>query len=311
MILLILGGCGGSPREEAAIDPRPKEDLSPWYSGMRPKRAPPARVRASDDSGRPVVLGDVDAAAIAEGRSRSETSDMWSIVIVGFKGDNGAMLAEQALARVQLAGLESAYRDKRDSTWVVAYGGYKDPGSAEARADLEAVRSTVVDGDRPFTGAMMAPPATTLIGSMPEFDLSLVRKRSGGQRAKYTLQIAQYCKPDRTAPTDAELAEFRKAAEEACVRLRREGEEAYFHHGPRMSAVTIGLFTEADYVTTAPHTKEVGAIVISRKPVESELLRGARERFPYNLINGQAAKVRSHAAAEGRMVPSVVVTVPD
>lgn len=309
LAFFILPACSSAPAETAAETPR--EDLSPWYSGKRPARAPAPIQRADSDAGGPVVLGDLDPNLVDSTNPRSDTADLWSIVIAAFKGDNAEALAQQALARAQLAGLEAAYNDRRDSTWVVAFGGYKEPGAPEAQADLAAVRALEFDGKRPFESAMLAPPSAVRSGSLPDYDLSLVRKRAGGNRAKYTLQIAQYCRTDQVAPSDAELAEFRKAAEEACVRLRREGEEAFFHHGPRMSSVTIGLFTEADYQTTTPRSKEVGAIVISRKPVESEPLRAARERHPYNLINGQAARVRSRPGAEARMVPSTIVAVPE
>lgn len=306
---LIPAGCSSDPKPADELAAKP-EDLAPWNSGRRPKRSPPPRNRVATTDNSPVVLGDVDPSMLRVDRGRTGEEGLWSVLLGAYRGPEAEVQAQQTLARVQLAGIPGAYAEKREETWVVAFGGYKDPGSAEAQQELNAIRELKVGDEQPFAGATLTPPVTTRIGTMPEFDLGLVRKRPGGQRAKYTLQVAQYCRPDNGQPTQEEMAEFRKAAEEACVRLRREGEDAYFHHGPRMSSVTVGLFTEDDFQTTSSRSREPGAIIISRKPIESAALKEARERYPYNLINGQAARVKMRGS-EGKMVPSTVVAIPE
>lgn len=303
----MLSGCGSDAPKQAA-EAGPVEDLAPWNSGRRPARAPaPKRTAAQADSA-PVVLGALEP-EVAPVAAATDRAGLWSIFIAGYRGDDAAMKAQQLVDQLRSGGLAGVYAEQREATWVVAYGGYRSPTDEAARADLEAVRSLAVDGTQPFAGAILTPPKV-LGGSMPEYDLSLVRKREGGSRAKYTLQVAQYCRPDRSQPSEEDLLEFRKAAEAACLTLRREGEDAFFYHGPRMSLVTVGLFTEGDYTTTSS-TNQQGGLVVSRKPIESAALKLAREKFPYNLINGQAAKFRERPGAEGRVIPSTVVAIPD
>ena len=81
---------------------------------------------------------------------------------------------------------------------------------------------------------------------MPDFDLATVKARRGTKKPLYTLQIAVYGRPDNTDATKEDLAQFRKSAEEAVVQLRREGEQAYYYHGPNRSMVTVGIFSEDD-----------------------------------------------------------------
>jgi hypothetical protein len=303
----MLAGCGSQTPQQVA-DSRPVEDLAPWNSGRRPARAPAPKRTAAQEDAAPVVLGSMDP-DIAPVAAATDRAGLWSIFISGFRGEDAAAKAQQMVEQLRSGGLSGVYSEQREATWVVAFGGYRSPTEEAARADLEAVRALTVDGERPFAGAILTPPKV-LGGSMPEYDLSLVRKREGGERAKYTLQIAQYCRPDRSQPSEEDLIEFRKAAEAACLTLRREGEDAFFYHGPRMSLVTIGLFTESDYATTTK-SNAPGGVVVNRKPIESGALKLAREKFPYNLINGQAAKFRERPGSEGRVIPSTVVAVPD
>ena len=85
------------------------------------------------------------------------------------------------------------------------------------------------------------------------------------------------------------------------VQMRREGEEAYYFHGPRRSMVTIGLFDETEYDTKAPG-----------KPKQSKRLLDLRKAHPYNLVNGQGMRVKIKGQkGEGDISPSFLVNVPD
>jgi hypothetical protein len=95
-----------------------------------------------------------------------------------------------------------------------------------------------------------------------------------------------------------ELAEFRKRAEEAVVSLRREGEEAFYYHGPRGSMVTVGVFGPKDLDVTKPGR-------------ESFALREARRKFPFNLVNGAQLLVKTKTQQSQSAQPSFVLQIPD
>jgi hypothetical protein len=143
------------------------------------------------------------------------------------------------------------------------------------------------------------PPYDSLPGSVPEYDLSTLRQRRG-KSALYTLQVAAYTRMDGKAATEKDLAEFRAAAEKAVVELRREGEEAFYHHGQRMSVVTVGVFGEKDVDPVRP--PPVGK--------ESMVVQMARQRHPLNLVNGQGVKVRTRGQAEAQLQPSRIIVIP-
>jgi len=214
----------------------------------------------------------------ASGKS-SKSSAVWSILIVGFRGDDQEVEASKALEKVRTqAGLTEAYMEKRGIATVVAYGSFVDGESKETRAALAKVRNTEVTiggiKTKPFADAFLAPPAE-IPGSLPEFDLRQAKTRNGPW-ALYTLQVGVYTRRDK-APTAKDLAEFRKTAEMAVTKLRREGEQAFYYHGPTGSTVSIGLFGEEDFKPDEPG-------------IESPTLAALRKRHPHNLYNGQGMR---------------------
>jgi hypothetical protein len=199
----------------------------------------------------------------------------WSIVLVSFREGEQDVEAQRGLERVRnLAGLKDAYLEKRGPATVIAYGRYETQAAGEK--DLAKIRKlSVTEGGvtaQPFSTAMLAPPAE-IRGSMPEYDLRNVRQQKDW--AAYTLQVGVYGRIDGP-PTAKELAEFRAAAEKAAVQLRREGEEAYYVHGPNKSMVTIGVFSLEDFD--------------SQTRFEAPQITQLRKRYPYNLLNGQGVR---------------------
>ncbi|QYU67646.1 hypothetical protein J4558_22520 [Leptolyngbya sp. 15MV] len=233
-------------------------------------------------------------------------------MVASFRDEGRDAQAAQVLERVRTIGqLPDAYTERRGEVTVVALGNFADPTSAEARAAMERVRAIEIEVDgqrgRPFADAVMVPPAG-FAGSLPQYDLRNVRS-SEGNWALYTLQVAFYGRIDGRAPTPAEMTEARKAAEEAVIRLRREGEKAFYYHGPRGSTVTIGLFGEEDY-----RAAEGG----QRAEFESPALRVLRQRYPHNLVNGAGVRQTvTVVGPDGRpvrqqvMQPSRLVGVPN
>ncbi len=262
-------------------------------SGEPTDLQPPLSLTPPPDSGT-----QPSASAIAQ----AQASTQWSIVIAGFRGPQAEAQATQALAKTREAGIDGAYLERRGEVTALAFGRYDAANDPVGLAALDSLRAIQIDGARPFARAMLAPPSPDMLtGSIPEYDLRTVKKRFGVD-AIYTLQIGLYGRSERVQPEAAELAEYRQLAERAVYELRRGGEQAFYYHAPSRSMVTIGVFGPDDYdpLTTG---------------LESDTLRGARLRHPYNLLNGQGIRERVKGKPENdpdawRLQPSSLVGIP-
>lgn len=234
----------------------------------------------------------------APGQNPANASTEWSIVIVSARGEGAQEAIAAAADKVRTkGGLPEAYAEQRGEAWVVAYGHYPSFDDAAAKRDLDRIKNLQIDDAKPFAGAVLAPPVTGHIaGSLPQYDLANVKAREG-KRAAYTLQIGVYDPGDKGTPDDLQLA--REAAEKAAAELRREGETAYYYHGPRRSMVTIGTFSQDDVKLSRSGT-----------PSLSFRVKQLQQRFPNNLVNGQGLLVRTDTDPKGRLQPSFLVAVP-
>lgn len=222
----------------------------------------------------------------------------WSIVLASFPREGGEAQASGVLQILRSTpGLDRAYLDLRGKSVVIAYGSYPSGGDPAAQRDLRRLREIEINARRPFEAAVIAPPPFSgIAGTIPEYDLSTARQRFGVQ-AIYTLQVAVYERGGEKEPTPQELQDVRLAAERAAVELRREGELAFYYHGPRRSMVTLGLFGDADYDVQRPER-------------ESPHLTLLRRKYPYNLVNGATYLVRVRGQSKATEQPSFVVSVP-
>ncbi|MCC5787354.1 MAG: hypothetical protein JJU33_11710 [Phycisphaerales bacterium] len=242
------------------------------------------------------------------GGSASQSDSGWSIVIAHFPADeDGAQRANYALQRVRTAGrLPEARMEDRGDRIVIIYGSYTDLNDRRAREDLQRIRGLTIDDERPYSRAIIGPPAVREVyGEIPEFDLRNARQHHG-QDKDFTLQIAIYGRQDGDRPSDRELTEIRRTAETAVAELRREGQEAFYFHGSTRSTVTVGLFTEDEVGGR-------GADGVRRS--ESMRLREVRREHPNNLLNGQGIReripgTRGNAERNFRLQPSQLVMVP-
>jgi len=227
-------------------------------------------------------------AEVFDGGASPEAGKPWAILLGVYSGEDAMSRAEGAASRLRSgpAGLSSARAVPREKGGaVVLFGGYDSSGERSAQRDLERVKGLVVDGARPFRGAFLTPQGGRPEGSNPELDLNQARQRHG-RGAEYTLQVAVYQSEQRS--------DAMRAAEEAALELRREGDLAFYYHGPTRSMVTVGLFGERDF---DPET--------GRRSAELQRLQ---ERFPNNLLNGRTIIERR---MEGeRTQPSTLVRVP-
>lgn len=221
----------------------------------------------------------------------------WAVIIAVFRGEDAEKTASATLRRTRAeGGLPEAYVAKRNEAYVIAVGDFVSPDDERAIKELARVQQIEVGGAKPYDHALLAPPAGSPKGDMPQYNL-LMAKKQFGDDALYTLQIGAYgVLGGKTRPDAKELANVRKAAEEAAYRLRQEGEQAFYYHGPTMSMVTVGVFDTEDFDPQVPNFK-------------SARLRDAQKRHPYNLYNGQAVREKVKGSPD-RLQPSNLVAIP-
>lgn len=325
--LVAVGGCSSGDLRKQDDQPQPRVNMSegaelfrprsertsnpfntaatdvadPSAAGMGPGRDSTLPSAAVDVFGtRPERAGSADAQPLptatvkAATEKGAEPAKGWTIVLAAFRGEASETTAQAALATFkQIPELREAFMEKRGEATIVGLGRFIQPAAGDAKESLERVHTLTLDGQRPFAGAILAPPeAVTLVGSLPEYNLALA-KQTFGKQVLYTLQVGVYTSVDpKQRITAADVAEFRRKAEEAVVKLRQEGEAAFYYHSDDKSMVTIGLFGNEALARTEP----LG-------------LRQLRGRFPYNLYNG--AGIRSRKAGQETIQPSLLVKIPE
>lgn len=227
----------------------------------------------------------------------------WSIMLVTLSGPEAKSLADQALWKVQnVGGLPEAYiQEQSKDVYSVMYGRYADPMDRAAQADLKRVHQIQVGNERPFASAILMPPDGAASVSRSPHDLRNARSIYGIERARYTLAIGYYTRDDMKQATPQQMAEYRKAAEQAVAKLRSEGDDAFFYHGPNGSQVTIGIFGPADHDP------------VNRPGTESAALQNARKKHPNYLLNGmgQNQVVNTPSGKRRVLVASRLVEIPE
>lgn len=213
------------------------------------------------------------------------------IVLESYAGSGHAEAAAARLPAVREAlGREVRVRTSEKGSAIIT-GSFPSADSPAAVEALSSVRGVVIDGQRPYALAFLAPAvAEADVGALPELNLTSAR-RTFGRQAKYTLQIGVY--------ESKNPAERKRAAEQAAVILRREGDLAFYYHGPTRSMVTVGIFGDKDFDQFS-------------RP-RSPLLAALQEKYPLNLLNGQypiIERVPGQGGA-GRQQPSGLVSIPD
>lgn len=262
LVAAVLAGCGStSPGSSQGQSPRQPTDLQTQGKEIF---ARPSWELA------PANQGTNNATPVVVNGAQQRTT--WAILLATFAGSDHAALAAKALGMAREAGLKDAFVEAHKEGTALLVGGFDDPFSDKARDELVRVRLVAAGGEPLFPTATMAAPASRAVnGSIPELDLRSAKRQFGDKVAQYTLQVAVYTRLDNEKASASELAEFRKAAEDAAQALRREGEQAFYYHGPFGSSVTVGLFSTPD-----ERTGQAAAL---------------RKKYPENLINGQPTKI--------------------
>ncbi len=275
------------PTDVAVKQPAPR-------AGPRAEPSPPEpETRPVAAASTPPAKGPAQPAATTPAPGASD----WSIVLVVFRGEGNAEAAKIAQSRIQKeGGLPEAFLQRRGPAWAVVYGRYSGPEDPQAQTDLKRVQEMEVSGVRLYAGTYICPPPEGNAPIRSEMDL---RNAKGvyGKDALYTLQVGFYGREDVAKLAPADAAEIRKAAEEAALRLRQEGELAFFYHGPNRSMVTVGVYDFSDFDPQKPG-------------VESQRLREAKQRHPYNLYNGAGYTGKVPGMNKSKLVPSGLVGLP-
>ncbi len=207
----------------------------------------------------------------------------WAIEIERFEGDRRASDAQYLTLMLRdQTSINELWWEDIDGVATVWSGRYRDPTSAEAQAALRRVRRATIDGEARFADAELKP----LIGGGRRFLDPFNLKQYTGF---FSLQIAFY---DETYEGDP-----RQAAEQHARRLREDGEEAYFYHGPHRSLVTIGLFSEHDF--TRRGTMDA----------YGPRIRELQAKFPHNLRHGKEKVMDEIEGQDLGAQPSFVVRV--
>lgn len=280
--------------------PRKDADKDTKKPATKPKDPAPANDRGRlRDEGEKLFKGRPQAAPSA-GEPADGVSG-WCVVLAVLRGDSADEQARIVLERVRTeGGLPEAFAVRRNASTIIAIGDFSSPDDPRALAELKRVQDIQVTGQggqisRPYAFAILAPPTSEKAGGSPQYNL-LRAKEILGKDALYTLQVGAYGRLDLPRPTEADLAESRNAAEQAVLKLRQEGEQAFYYHGPTMSMVTIGVFGTDDFDPQLPNFK-------------SSRLRDVQKRHPLNMYNGQGVKEKRKGAPD-RMQQSNLVAIP-
>lgn len=222
-------------------------------------------------------------------------TDLW---VVSLGAVPGAADAEAIAADIRSSTRLSDLRvETRDGRQYIVTGGFLEPND-EAKALLRRVRTIEIDGARPFSGAVLLYPETRATsGPGSEHDL---RNAGVSGAPRYTLQVAAFGVPEGEALTVEKRSRFRRAAKNEAARLRAQGENAYFLHGPQTSVVTVGVYRvdEIDLETQPPFT-----------PRHGPALTAAIKRFPAQTYNGET-RTRNGGSQGDRPLPPVIIEVP-
>ncbi len=171
-----------------------------------------------------------------------------------------------------------------------------DPGR-----DLEMIRALRFEGSDvwPFILASMDL-LPTYQPTHPEWNLAR-------QAGFWTLQVGVFY-------NTGTFRSRRSAAEKYCAELRAQGEEAYYHHGPAQSSVTIGLFPRGAIARVQQEHPLSGKVTLTTEVVEPRIIELQKE-YPFNLHNGHKMYDIVHDPRTGEVkervpLPSFPVMLP-
>jgi hypothetical protein len=198
---------------------------------------------------------------------RADKEGDWTILLLTLR--DPAHHVEHADKHVQLLGEHLGWKGlfaiNKAGHSELYWGRYLTP--LHAQKNLKAAKAhTTQAGTKPFAQAIVVPlPGGG--GGPAEWDLR-------NARGTYTFLVAIF----QDVPEKNYIGR-KKFAVDYCRRLRKGNYEAYFHHGPPASWVTIGAFdAQAARVSQGPKGKRVEILDPRIKAIQKD--------FPYLAVNG-------------------------
>ena len=237
-----------------------------------------------------IVLSGVSFDAAQAGK---DDEDIWAIRCITIEGsDRFAKADNYAKALKAVRGLKDKYvvvfHDTGESS--VFYGRYQRSYNSRTDAetfkpdpakDMDLIRQLSFEAPDQATGVMrpvwpfrLATLETLPVGDSkhPEWELS-------NAPGYYSLQVGVFYNTEG-------MRRRKFAAEEYCRLLRKDGQEAYFHHGAVNSSVCIGAFPESAIQTWQETDPYTGMIRVQSKIVDKRMLE-LQEKYPHNTHNGR------------------------
>jgi len=249
----------------------------------------------------------------------TDEEDVWAIRCLTFSGPNRFQQADNCAEHLRhVSGLRAdqvlVIHDRESSS--VYYGRYRrryDPKSGretfdpDPHRDLELIRSLSMRVDPARYGQPEIWPfrlaTIETLPARPGVPAEWLLENAPGV---YSLQVAVFYNTEG-------MRRRRYAAEEYCRMLRREGEEAYVHHGTSKSSVCIGAFGEDALQTFQETDPLTGRVTVRQRIVDPQML-ALQKKYPYNLHNGYRAYqvVRDPRTGQTRREPhySFPVRIP-
>ena len=220
-------------------------------------------------------------------------SDGWAILVEEFEGNDKYTKAQSLIRKLTTSGMSELWYKQIGSKAAVYRGKFTNPTELNAQHALMGIQQYEIDGLTPYQDAEMVSLGSSDSAQRNPLDI----KYYAGY---YTLQVgfydAQYSENARSGQS------YRKAAEHAAMKMRREGERAFFYHGNNRSMVCVGLFTDADFQQDGP-VRVYGPNMLAMK-----------RKFPSNLGNGKVILENVRDEKRKRMVQrpqkSSIVRIP-
>ena len=193
----------------------------------------------------------------------------WAIVLDSFDGADARQRAGELMARLREEDfVPDLWLEQNGEQWYLLRGRYESPVSKTALEDVRQTRIIELVDEWPFESANLIRLST--MASPGSLDV-----RQYKDQWPYTLQIAAY--------EQGYGSDRRKAAEQRVAGLRKQGHQAFYLHGPNISMVTIGLFSDKDRVQG---THRVGRREVTQF-FYGPRIREVQKHFPHNEVNGE------------------------
>lgn len=216
------------------------------------------------------------AGGLLGGPSEPVDGEGWSILLYSFEGPGHVVAAQKCKAGVDReAGWRNVFIFSNADSSQVLWNIYGKP--EEAQKDVQTARNWVTSArNKPFPQAMIVRRPTPNPGK-PEHDLVNVLGRypAGTPMQKlpcYSVVVAEFF-------NTREFHDRKKYAVDYCEELRRQGHEAYYHHGPTVSKVSIGTFLSSAFTQVEENGMTVSV------PTDPAM-KAVIAKFPYLAVDG-------------------------